>query len=380
VSDRLDRAQGALLGLAGGDAAGYPAMYHRQIAVPARRRLLWLRALEADSELVNRFPLPYSQSEPLETMAFGPTDDAEQAALAAQVLLDLGNDPTTDELFDGWFRRVDPQRDALWGSIADRSAIKNARLGLRAPTTGNDNPHHYDDSSVARSVPVGIRWSGDPERAACVARRLASITNADVGVDGAAAFAAAIATIVGGGDIPQALEAARREIGEDSWISRKWGVAEAVLAAEGSVLAAIPRFHDEVANLEYAYGNVVAETLPVALIIARESAGFGEALGLAALLPKQADTMPAMVGALVGASAGARSLPGTWCAAVEELRGVCVPSTKGVRLRDLASQLLERGTATRIALGATRTAGEDRAVATATRFDQAMHAEAEEAS
>lgn len=341
MSDRLDRAQGALLGLAAGDAAGYPAMYHRLIALPARRRAMWRRALEADAELVNKFPLPYSQSAPLATMAFGPTDDAEQAALAAQVLLDLGDDPTTDELFDQWFRRVDPQRDALWGSIADRSAILNARQGLRAPTTGNDNPHHYDDSSVARSVPVGIRWSGDPGRAARVARRMASITNADVGIDGAAAFAAAIATIVGGGDIAQALEAARCEIGEDSWLSRKWGVAEAVLAAEGCVLAAIPRFHDEVANVEYGFGNVVAETLPIALIIARESAGFGEALGLAALLPKQADTMPAMVGALVGAASGAGSLPATWCAAVEELRGICVPSTKGVRLRQLASELIE---------------------------------------
>ena len=36
----------------------------------------------------------------------------------------------------------------------------------------------------------------------------------------------------------------------------------------------------------YAYGNIVAETLPIALIIARESQGFGDALGMASLLPK----------------------------------------------------------------------------------------------
>ncbi|MEP6638188.1 MAG: ADP-ribosylglycohydrolase family protein [Chloroflexota bacterium] len=126
-------------------------------------------------------------------ITFGPTDDAEQAALAAEVLLDPGYDPATDELFDGWFRRVDPQRDALRGSIAHRSAIQNAGLGLRAPTTGNDNPHHYDESSVARYVLVGIRWSGEPERASRIAHRLASIINAGVGIDGAAAFAAAAA-------------------------------------------------------------------------------------------------------------------------------------------------------------------------------------------
>ena len=340
MTDRLDRAQGALLGLAAADAAGFPAMYHRMVTMPIRRRWLWRRGLEGDEALVNKLPLPYAQAAP-DAFAFGPTDDAEQAALSAQVLLDVGDDPTADQLFDAWFLRVDPQHDALWASVADRSAILNARLGLRAPITGNDNPHHYDDSSVARSVPVGIRWAGDPKRAAVVARRLASITNADVGIDGAAAFASAIATVVGGGTIADAVLAARREIGDGTWISRQWGLAEDVLAAEGSVLAAIPRFNNEVANLGYAYGNAVAETLPIALIIARETANYGEAVGLAVLIPKQADTMPPMVGALVGAASGADALPATWCAAVEELRGTCVPSTKGLRLRDLAVQLIE---------------------------------------
>ncbi len=339
MSDRLDRAEGALLGLAAGDAAGYPAMYHRLIALPLRRRGIWRQAVEGDAALVNKIPLPYARSAPLQGMAFGPTDDAEQAALAAQVLLDVGDDPTTDDLFDAWSHRVLPQHDAIWGSVSDRSAIENARRGLRAPVTGNDNPHHYDDSSVARSTPVGIRWAGLPDRAVLVARRMATISNADVGVDGATAFAAAISIIVGGGAIAEGVEAARREVGEDTWISRMWAVAEDALASEGSLLAAIPRFYDEVANLEYSYGNVVAETLPIALIIARESASFGEALGMAALLPKQADTMPAMVGALVGAAGGATSLPATWCAAVEELRGICVPSTKGLRLRELAARL-----------------------------------------
>ena len=84
---------------------------------------------------------------------------------------------------------------------------------------------------------------------------------------------------------------------------------------------------------------MVAETLPLALLIARSAGGFAEGLGLAALLPKQADTMPAMVGALLGAAAGADALPPSWVAPVETLRGVCVPSTRGLRLRALAAEL-----------------------------------------
>jgi ADP-ribosylglycohydrolase len=341
MTDRLDLAIGALLGLAAGDAASYPAMYHRQIAVPNRRLLMWRRAIEADAALVNKFPLPYSQSAPIEVMAFGATDDAEQAALAARILVDVGEDPTTDQLFDAWWRLVDPQADALWGSIADRSAIENARLGLRAPVTGNDNPHHFDDSSVARSVPVGIRWSGDPEAAARVGRRLASITNADVGVEGAAAFAVAIALLVDGADIADAVAAAHGEIGDDTWTGRNWELADGILGDAGTVFAAVPRWHDEVTNRAYSYGNVVAETLPLAMVIARESKSLPEALGVAALLPKAADTLPAMVGALMGASLGAGSIPATWRVALEESRGICIPSTKGLRVADIASGLLE---------------------------------------
>jgi hypothetical protein len=90
----------------------------------------------------------------------------------------------------------------------------------------------------------------------------------------------------------------------------------------------------------------LAETLPVALLIGRESAGFAHGLALAALVPKQGDTMPAMVGALLGAASRACQLPWSWRDPVDELRGICVPSTKGVRLRGLASALLAAGEGT----------------------------------
>ncbi|WP_329101772.1 ADP-ribosylglycohydrolase family protein [Micromonospora sp. NBC_01699] len=341
VDDRLlDRAEGAFLGLAAGDAASFPAMWHRALRLPHLRSLLWTFALDADARKVNKFPLPFTLAADPALLDFGPTDDAEQAAIGAQVLLAVGADPTVDDLFDAWWTRVEPQHAQFWGSVADRSAVTNALLGLRAPTTGNDNPHHYDDSALARVLPVGIRWAGDPGRAAAVARRLAAITNAEVGIDGAAAFAAAVAVAVGGDPLTTAVDAARREITTDSWLGRKLAVAERVLAETGSVFAAVPVWSDEVVNAEYNFGNVVAETLPLALLIARESSSLAEALGAAALLPKQADTMPALVGALVGATLGASALPATWCAPVEELKAVCVPSTRGLRLRELAGALV----------------------------------------
>jgi ADP-ribosylglycohydrolase len=186
---------------------------------------------------------------------------------------------------------------------------------------------------------VGIRWAGHPETAAAIARRLAAITHAEVGIDGAAAFAAAIAVAVGGGGIEAAVRVARSRIGSATWLSRMLETADRILEEEGSLFAAVPAFNDDIANRSYSFGNVVAETLPLALLIAGGSSGLEEGLAVSTLVPKQADTLPAMVGALLGASLGAAAIPVSWTSRVEELTGVCVPSTRGVRLRDLAAAL-----------------------------------------
>jgi LacI family transcriptional regulator len=101
--------------------------------------------------------------------------------------------------------------------------------------------------------------------------------------------------------------------------------------------------HDRIGTHGYAsfIGNIAAETVPIALIIGRESHGLGEALGIANLIPKQADTMPAVVGALIGSAGGVDAVPRSWRDRVETLRGLGVRSTAGVTLRDLTQQLIE---------------------------------------
>lgn len=313
--------------------------------------MLWTQSLEMDAERVNKFSLPFALSDPPELTSFSGTDDAEQAALAAVVLLNAlsarggSPDPDVDALFDAWSAQVLPQQDHYWGSVADRSAIVNAGQGMRAPETGTDNPHFYDDSSVARSVPIGILYSGQPERASLVASRFASITNDAEGVDAAGIFAASIARLVDGEPMKDVVGISIASVEADSWLGRKLAAAEEILAEAGSVFAAIPRWVDEISGVSYNFGNVVAETLPLALLIARHARDLADGLGMANLIPKQADTMPAMVGALIGASAGASAIPETWRPRLDLLRGFAVPSTSGVRLTEIADQLLAaRGT------------------------------------
>ncbi|MFI1727830.1 ADP-ribosylglycohydrolase family protein [Streptomyces acidicola] len=66
---------------------------------------------------------------------------------------------------------------------------------------------------------------------------------------------------------------------------------------------AVPVLVAELAPTVYSHACVATETLPVAFTLTELSAGdLPTALGAAALVSRQSDSMPAMVGALCGAA------------------------------------------------------------------------------
>ena len=341
-TDRFDRAKGALLGLAAGDAIGMPALYHRSIRLGSRRECLWPKAMEADKEQVLRFPLPFTVSETGE-LALAGTDDTEMAAVSAEILLGCSKEPTADELLAGW-RTLIVDADDNWLGVAERSSVKNIREGLIAPDCGGDNPAFADDGAVARAVPVGIRFYGQPAKAAAVARDLAAITHAEDGVWAAGAMAASIAAAIGGANFDGAMAAGIEEVPDDCWLRRGIERVFTILDEAGSGFAAVPRWISDVVNGTYSYGTIAAETLPVAYAVAASAGrGIAPAIQLASLIAKQSDSMPAFAGALAGAAAGTEGLPESWSDTLDKLRGVTVPSVNGVCLTQIARKLIDAG-------------------------------------
>ena len=335
-----DRARGALLGLAVGDAAAFPALYHRTVRLGRRRGVLWRFSADLDRQQVLRFMLPTSSALP-EALHVSATDDGEFAAVAAIILLDCAGDYSPEVLFAGWQKYVVAPADDIWSGIAERASIVNAQRGLRPPETGNDNPAHYDDGAVARAVPVGIRLAGEPDRAAAVARSMAQITHAADGVWAAEAMAASISAAVAGCGAREAVEIGHRLIPADSWLSRDVTRALDLASAAASAFDLAAELSDKVANSSYSFGTVAPETLASAYALVLAADGNPQvAIPAAATIAKQADSVPAMVGAITGALAGVQRLPPAWASRVEVLRGICVPALEGVRLSELADELL----------------------------------------
>ena len=229
---RPHRIEGLLLGLAAGDAAGWPAARHRAARMPEWTRRL-TRELDtfAEQNATTTLPVPIALNQPPEPLRLGPSDDAEWAAFAAEAVLAAGDGAALGDLSRD--RRMRAAIDLAWNALAGevaaaadrapevesavlplrarisvRAGLGNLATGLRPPATGHDNPHYFDDAACVRAGVLAVAHPGDPERAAELAEFDARYTQDGDGVHGARAMAAAVAAALGGADVDACVAAA----------------------------------------------------------------------------------------------------------------------------------------------------------------------------
>ncbi|GAA3855047.1 ADP-ribosylglycohydrolase family protein [Streptomyces sedi] len=369
------RIEGLLLGIAAGDAAGWPSGRHRATRLPDWTRRL-TRELDtfAEQNATTTLPVPIALNQPPDPLRLGPSDDAEWAAFTAQAVLSAtsagGSDLSADQ-------RVRSALALAWNALADevaaaaeqadeieaahiplrarisvRAGLGNLAAGLRPPATGHDNPHYFDDAACVRAAVLAVVHPGRPEAAADLAEFDARYTQDGDGVHGARAVAAAVAVALGGGGMESCVAAALRQLPEETEIRRNAlravELGQAAAAARpglpGNAFALVPVLEHEIVDHVYSYGIAAAETVPVALAVATAAAGaVTEAVPSAACLSRVADSAPALAGALTGVVGGAEALPASWRDACRSLAGCALPRLAGTDLVELAA-LLERAT------------------------------------
>lgn len=338
----FDKIYGSLLGLAMGDAIGFSAMYHRSLVLPAKRRnRLWSFSQITDRHRINKISLPFTHAASESILDYCGTDDTEFAIVSASILCDCNGELTEENFLKGWIKYIVEDEEQIWSGVSERASIENIKKGILPPASGNDNPHHYDDGAVARAVPIGLIYVNQPEKAASVAKKMALMTNSEDGVYAAQAMAASIAVALGGATPQEVVEAGLKYVPDNSWLQRKIDLAMEVLeTANGNGFAAVPMWGHKVVNAVYNYANIAPETLAMAYAIFLSTEGnLEKGVQLAALLPKQSDSMPAMVGALSGAMQGASVVPETWINTLDVLKGICVPQVQGTSLKEMANRL-----------------------------------------
>lgn len=302
-----DRARGALLGLAAGDALGMPT----QMLSRARVRELY--------GVVSGFePAPADNPISVGTPAGRVTDDTDQALLVAGLLVSGGgvidHDAMATRLI-AW-HEVNLGRGSLdlLGPSTMR-ALAAYRSGVPVSETGR-----WGDTNGAamRVAPVGIAVPPEPLAPLVTAVAQVNVLTHDTAIAnaGACAVAAAVSAGIAGASVDAAIEAGVRAAalgaahghytaGAAVAARLRWAIGlmrDPATAAPGDALGVIDTL--------IGTGVATQESVPAAFaLVSTYAARPWEGLLAAASLGGDCDTIGAMAGAILGAHHGAAFLP-----------------------------------------------------------------------
>ncbi len=308
-----DKARGALIGLAIGDSFG-----------DASRK--------PENQMAYGFTTDFNKG------ASWSTDDTEFAMLTAQTLLECEGDLTSQHVVDAWLKHVATQDELKRGGASEFEASRNLRKGLRPPLSGRYNSYCHSDGAAMRISPIGVLCAGDVDRAIAMAEIDASVSHDREGIWGAQSVAAAVAAAMADGTIEEILEAAMRPIPDDTWYAYAFRRAmEIVDEADGNLLLAWMPLHDE---LWTSYKASVCEAVAQAFgVLKLMHDDFRTGITCAGNFGRDADTIGAICGAILGAKYGYSSIPHVWAEKPRYPTGTCLLFTKDMDIREIADRL-----------------------------------------
>jgi ADP-ribosylglycohydrolase len=333
--ETLTRAQGALYGLAIGDALGMPTQMLSRAEIVRR----WGPLLPGFEAAPSGHPIAGGMP------AGAVTDDTEQAVLLARLLVKGYGTIDPHELaaaLTGWERAMAERGSLDLLGPSTKRAVAAILAGVppeEAGATGTTNGAAMRIAPVGIAVPVALHDPTPQVRLSTLVDRTvmaSSVThNTGVALAGAAAVAAAVSAGVSGATIAEAtalgIQAASIAARRGHWIAGA-DVAARIEWATGLVAG---HDHEVAANLIYTLvGTSVAtqESVPAAFaVLAAVPADPWRACRMAASLGGDCDTIAAMTGAIAGACHGAASFPPEAIAAID---------AQGLGLATLAGELL----------------------------------------
>lgn len=323
-----DRAYGALLGLAIGDALGMPTQYQPRGLIAERYGILdWFQPGPPDN-FISR------------GMAAGRvTDDTDQAVLLGEMLVAGGGriDPESfAKALLAWEARMVAAGSADLLGPSTRHALTLVAAGTSTELTGRSGS---TNGAAMRVAPVGIAFAAAPlDRLVDAVFQTGHVThNTTIAIAGASAVAAAVSAGVAGANLAEALALAIE--------AAKLGARRGFYFAGGEVAARtewaldLVRGKPEGEALDLIYrlvgtGVATNEAVPAALAICTVAPEDPwRVCCLAASLGGDCDTVAAIAGAIMGACHGAGGFPEKAVAALQS-------ANPELRLLPLARDLL----------------------------------------
>lgn len=178
------------------------------------------------------------------------------------------------------------------------------------------------------------------EKAKEYARIESELSHYRDGVWGAQAVAAAVAVAMVDGTMDEIIDAAMEAIPEESWLYHNMKAAFEILESNnGSLLDSWMELHDCLRTTAWA---TTAEAIPSAFACLKAvHDDFRKGVIVAGNFGRDADTIGAVAGAILGAKYGAGKMPKRWIEKTRYPSGTCLQFTKGIDIRDYAEKITD---------------------------------------
>ncbi|MBQ1162673.1 ADP-ribosylglycohydrolase family protein [Streptomyces sp. A73] len=323
----IDRARGAMVGLAVGDALGAPAENMK----PSQIRERWGR-IEG-----------FVRDDP------AGTDDTEYAIFSGLLLAEHGSALSVAHVEAAWHHwSADLEGDGTGSfrgaGFSERGTLENLRRGLAAPISAQHR-HAWSDGLAMRAAPFGVFAAGRPAEAARLVSIDGTVSHEGEGIYGGRAVAAGVAAAMVSDSPGAVVQAALSVIPEDAWTSRSLQRAvsaarRAPLRPNATRLSVERAVRSSVVIGGYPWTDLAPEAIGLAFGAFTAARGdFTGSVLTAVNMGRVADTTAAVAGALAGALRGESAIPAQWAAAIRPARGSCLPAMAGRHVRDIADRL-----------------------------------------
>ena len=131
-----------------------------------------------------------------------------------------------------------------------------------------------------------------------------------------------------------------KPIPEDSWLYYAMNHAfETLDKTGGKIFDVWMKLHDDLRTTAWA---TTAEAIPSAFVCLKAvHSDFRTGVVLAGNFGRDADTIGAVAGTILGAKYGVKNIPENWVAKTRFPTGTCLAFTKGIDIKEYAEQLAE---------------------------------------
>ncbi|NTW96558.1 MAG: ADP-ribosylglycohydrolase family protein [Erysipelotrichaceae bacterium] len=266
-------------------------------------------------------------------------DDTNYTVFAMKLVQTYGKEFTPNDVLEAWLNWI----PMFATCTAERVAYRNAGIGLLAPDTATYlNPYREWIGAQIRGDFFGYINVGDPDLAAEMAFRDASISHIKNGIYGEMMMAAMIAAAAASDDILTVIEAgldeipARSRLRKDIQVVLTW-FREKMTYDE--VIQQIHKLYDEGDSHGWCHTNSNAMIVVTALLYGDKD--FGKSLCMAVQPGFDTDCNGATTGSILGMMLGETKIPELWSNPYHKTLATSIIGHNIVTVDELVNQTLE---------------------------------------